>query len=418
MTSLEEDEIVMEHFRKFLLPPDENTTIHKICKFILNDLCVGSSVDAGSFYWFLRTREDKALKYRDYQSQEDIQGVEQFIENFVCCQWYACTKFCLASAEEMSANDWKDKTNHEDYNHFCSKLFAGFQKFFAVEDLRLKFMEIDMQEADDQTVDEETSVQEEPSYLDVDQTEELLSDVTKTSINKNLDVPLHSELNCGYLHHVPSVDNGEETQSSHEWRITMDSNADSISLVRGRIDTKIDHVSERTSTSTVDVTTTIVDLTTTELTQSDLLNNGLEKSDDENENYDNFDLDLHPKQTKCEVSMTSNSSLQNELSSLTINKSSVADLVSSNQVHLVPPSELMEVEAPLEPIPDSLMNGGLNHSELTKVYLHHVPLVDHGERLLNDDGHGKSEYLGHTIRNERLRPDDGVEYFDSKNIET
>jgi hypothetical protein len=64
------------------------------------------------------------------------------------------------------------------------------------------------------------------------------------------------------------------------------------------------------------------------------------------------------------------------------------------------------------------MNVEPSHSEVTKVYPHHVPLVDHGERLLNDDGHGKSEYLSHSIENERLRPDDGVEYFDSTNIET
>jgi hypothetical protein len=98
------------------------------------------------------------------------------------------------------------------------------------------------------------------------------------------------------------------------------------------------------------VTTTTVALTITQPTQNDLLGHGNEKSDDENENYDNFDLDLHPKKTKWEDSMKSNSNLQHELSSLTINTSSVADLVSSNQVHLVPTSESKEDETPYEPI--------------------------------------------------------------------
>jgi hypothetical protein len=140
MTTEVDDSEVMAYFWNNILNNDQDTETNKLCKILLDHFAVDS------FHWFLKTTEEELMEYKDavYTSSsttlQDKIKLDDALQNFICCQWYAFYTLHTMDVLEMTAEEWKATTNQDQYINFVTSKYQQVKKNLLVCLLRKNYM--------------------------------------------------------------------------------------------------------------------------------------------------------------------------------------------------------------------------------------------------------------------------------------
>jgi hypothetical protein len=123
MTTEEDDSEVMSYFWCNFLDKDHDNEINKLFKYILDYFA------ADSFHWFLKTTEEDLMEYKEViysspsTSPEEKRKLDDVIEKFICCQWYAFYTLHTKNVFEMTAQEWMEVTSQDKYINFATSKY-------------------------------------------------------------------------------------------------------------------------------------------------------------------------------------------------------------------------------------------------------------------------------------------------------